>query len=229
MFELWTVAFPILLVDVANPVLLASVIICATTNRPILHPMLLILGHSLSYLVFGLVLAYGLADVIEELLQPFWLWINNPEPIDFVIGLLIGVALVWAALRWKTSPPDTSEKAPDPTKLKAVSYLMFGIIVNFIGLPFALPYFAFLNQLLKQDDSLVLPNLFIYNGLYALPFLLVPITIAVFGKTILPLLEKVNEAVDRFAAYIMPVALAVLGVLMIIDALLFFATGSGLI
>jgi len=57
-------------------------------------------------------------------------------------------------------------------------------VINFIGIPFALPYFAAIDQILKANlatgDTLVL--LVAYNPVYAPPFLVVPILVAALGE-----------------------------------------------
>ena len=229
MLELWAIAFPILLVDVANPVLLAAVIVCASTERPTMNALMLILGHTLMYLITGLLILYGLADLVGEMLQPVWEWFQNPEPADFVVGFLLGVLLLGVALHWKISPPKPTETTPEPAKRGPIGYFAFGAVINVVGSPFAIPYLAFINQLTRQDGSLILPNLILYNILYALPFLIVPLAVAFFGNSVMPLLQKINQSVDKFSAYILPLMFAGLGLLLVLDALLYFTTGSGLI
>ena len=53
MLEFWAVGLPILLVDVANPVLLAMVLLALATDRPFLNSIMLILGHTLAYFLAG--------------------------------------------------------------------------------------------------------------------------------------------------------------------------------
>ncbi len=229
MLEFWLVAFAILVVDVANPVLLAAVILCMSTTRPFLNSVIMIAGHTVSYTLFGLLIIYGLTAVFSDLLAPFMELLNNPQPVDFVISFVLGLVTLWFAIRWRIKPPETSKKTPDTQSGGLLGYFFFGGVINFVGAPFAVPYFSFINQLMRLDEPLVLPNLILYNLLYALPFLMVPLSVAVFGKAVLPLLERINEFVDKYSAYIMPVLLGILGLALLIDAALFFATGSGLI
>lgn len=220
MIELWAVLVPILLVDVVNPVLLAAMVYVAGTARPVLNSSVMLLGHTLAYFIAGILLALGLEQIIDR--------IANPGSIDFVIGLLIGFLLLWVAVR---STKKEERKAPDESgTLSPMKAFGFGAIVNFVGLPFALPYFAALDQLLKADlstlDTLVL--LLAYNGLYAIPFLIVPILSAVLGERAQTVLERVNQVVDRVSAYLMPALLGLVGLALIADAMTFFFTGKGL-
>lgn len=104
-------------------------------------------------------------------------------------------------------------------------------MVNFVGIPFALPYFAAVAQIMKADlstpESLVL--LIGYNLLYPLPFLIVPASVALLGTGSRALLGRINGVLDRVSAVLMPLILGIVGLALIIDALLYFATGDGLV
>ncbi|MCR9088789.1 MAG: GAP family protein [Rhodobacteraceae bacterium] len=229
MVDLWAVAGPILVLDIANPVLLAAVILSMTSAKPYANTFALITAHTLSYTIVGFLVVYGVAELLELVLSPAMQRLQNPEPEDFVIGLLVGLLLIRIALRWKTDPPHPSDAPPKPSKSGPVAAFMFGGVVSFVGIPFAIPYFAFVNQLMKIDGPLVPANLVLYNLLYAVPFLMVPAAVALFGRSAMPVLERINKAVERYAAYIMPGLLGVAGLVLVADALTFFITGQGLI
>ena len=229
MAELWTIGTPILLVDVANPVLLAAVILSMMTPRPMTNALLVILGHTVAYILTGLLIIFGLAEIAHDILAPVLERLRNPEPDDFVFGTVVGLALLWVAHRWRVEPPKPSENAPEPKGTGPVSYFFFGAVINFVGAPFAIPYIAFINQLLRMPDGAILPNLLLYNALYALPFLLVPASMALFGASVMPLLQRINAAVEKYSAYIVPVILALLGLVLLADAGSFFVTGQALI
>ena len=215
--------------DFQNPVLLAAVILCMSTDRPFQNALILIAGHTVSYTLFGVLIIYGLAAIFEGLWVPLRELIENPEPADYIIACLLGLLLLWIAVKWRINPPDPGKKPPEPKTGGVLGYLFFGAVINFVGAPFAVPYFAFINQLLRLEQSLILPNLILYNILYALPFLLVPLAVAVAGRSILPLLQRINAMVDKYSAYVIPLLLAALGLFLVTDAVLYFTTGAGLI
>ena len=70
--------------------------------------------------------------------------------------------------------------------------------------------------------------LLVYNLLYAVPFLLVPVSLAVFGRSVLPVLTSINEFVERQSVYVLPIIIGLVGLTLFIDAAFFFATGEGL-
>lgn len=105
MIELWAVLTPILLVDVVNPVLFAFLVYAAGTHRPVANSTAVLLGHTASYLIVGLVLAVGL--------EQFEARLSTPKPIDFAIELFIGLVLLWIVIRLRKSTgnqPETDRK-----------------------------------------------------------------------------------------------------------------------
>lgn len=229
MGELWAIAAPILVLDVANPVLLTAVILSMTSDRPYANTLALIAAHTLAYTVAGFFVIYGIAELLELVLSPAMYRIQNPEPVDFVIGFVAGLLLIWIALRWRTDPPHPTDAPPKPAKSGVGAAFAFGGVVSFVGLPFAVPYFAFVSQLMKFDGPIVPANLILYNLLYAVPFLMVPAAVALFGRSVMPTLNRINKTVEKYAAYIMPGLLGIAGLVLVVDAVKFFITGQGLI
>jgi threonine/homoserine/homoserine lactone efflux protein len=220
MIELLPRLIPLLIVDVLNPVLFALMIVAVGTGRPLANSTAFLAGHTVAYFISGIIIALGLDQITARL--------ENPHPVDFVFELLIGLFLLWAAL---ASRDGKASEAKKPTsELKPTYCFGYGAVVNFIGIPFALPYFAAVNQLLKANLSTEssVSVLAIYNTTYAMPFLLIPIIVALMGDTSKPILEKINNVlvglVDRF----MPILLLLLGIALSADALVFLISGEAL-
>ncbi|MGB5281753.1 MAG: GAP family protein [Arenicellales bacterium] len=221
MLELWAILTPILLTDVVNPVLFAFMVYAVGTDRPLSNSISALLGHTAAYLSFGIVLALSF-NIIKTGLA-------NPKPVDFIISLTVGILLLWVAWRSRSKPSAKKEK-PQVETLTPLKSFAIGAIINIIGLPFALPYFAALDQILKAelDVSSSVMVLAGYNLLYALPFLVVPLLVVVMGESSRPLLARINEKVDRVSVYLMPLMLSLVGIALIADALYYFSTGEGL-
>lgn len=228
MSELWTIAIPILLIDVANPVLLAVVILALTTERPYVTSLAVIAGHMVAYFAAGVLILFGLSELVVDILAPFAERLANPVPLDFVVSFLIGAALVVVAWRWKVAPPDPKDSQPEKVETGLVSAFLFGAFLNFVGIPFALPYFAFVKELYPLSDDARLWALLVYNLLYSLPFLLVPASMVLFGKAIVPALQRINQVVEKHSAYIIPGILGLLGLALVLDAGLYLVTGTPL-
>ncbi|MDJ0926485.1 MAG: GAP family protein [Gammaproteobacteria bacterium] len=221
MTDLWAALLPILLADVVNPVLFAFMVYAAGTKQPLVNSTSMLLGHTAAYFSVGVVLLFSLDAIANRL--------ANPQPIDFVIETLVGIGLLRVALR---SRSDRGKRPEEPgPQLTPVTSFLFGAVVNFIGIPFALPYFAALGQMAKAELTFTedLVALAAYNLAYAMPFVVVPLLRAVLGNRSQAVLHKINEVLDRISGVLMPVVLFLIGIALLADAVYYFTTGNVLI
>jgi cytochrome c biogenesis protein CcdA len=218
MNELWAVLIPILLADIVNPVLFAFLVYAAGTSRPIANSTVLLLGHTAAYFIAGIAIAMGLEQFENRL--------ANPKPVDFAFEFFVGLLLLWVAIRSRNST--TKQAETDTGDLKVLSAFFLGAIVNFVGIPFAIPYFAALSQILKADVSATeaLLTLIGYNLAYALPFTTVPVMRALMGDKSRLFLEKTNAFLNKVSGFLMPAILLMLGLALVIDAIYYFVTGE---
>ena len=218
--ENWGMLLPILLSDVVNPVLFAFMVYAAGSSRPVLTSSAMLLGHSLAYFIGGLVLISGLEKISARL--------ANPQTIDFVIEFVLGAVLLWLALRTRK---DTGKRPEEETpEFSPWDAFKFGAIVNVIGLPFAVPYFAAIDQFLKSDLNTggVVLALLAYNLLYVLPFLMIPLLSAIMGENSKPLLAKINAVMERVSDFLMPLMLGLVGLALLADSISYFIHGTSL-
>jgi len=221
MFELLPTLLPIFLIDFLNPVLFAMLVFAAGSQRGIANSSALLMGHTLAYFVAGVAIAYGMEQIAGRL--------ANPHRIDFVISGIVGLGLLWMLVQTKR---DGAPVADEPEwELTPLKCLGFGAVVNFIGIPFALPYFAAVDQILKADLSLAesVTTLGIYNIAYALPYVVVPAMVAVSGESAKPFLEKINGFLVKASDIIMPWMLGLLGLALLADSAVYFYRGEGLL
>jgi cytochrome c biogenesis protein CcdA len=220
MIDLLPNLVPLLVVDVLNPVLFALMLVAIGSSKPFANSIALLAGHTFAYFVSGIIIALGLDRILDRL--------DNRLPIDFVLELIIGLALLWAALAARDGK--ASEQKEPESELTPVYCFGYGSVINFIGVPFALPYFAVVNQVLKANlsvESSVLVLAF-YNAAYALPFLLVPISVALIGDRSRPVLDKINAVLIRLVDTLMPILLFFVGIALTADALSYLITGEAL-
>ena len=224
MSDLIPLLIPLLLTDIINPVLMAAVIYALGSRRSYLNSSCVLLGWFGVYLLTGVILAIGLEAITE--------FLANPRPVDFVIEVGLGCLLIWLGWRLVRAGDNKRGKQDfeDADALNPFKALVLGGSINLIGLPFAIPYFAVLDQILKADLDVVssLVALVIYNLLYLLPFLALILVRLVMGQGGDAVLAKVNYGMDRAAAVIMPVLLFVLGGALIADAAVYFSKGKPL-
>ena len=214
MLILLATLFPILLVDIANPVLFALMVFAAGTKRPVLNSSSLLIGHTLAYFAAGIAIAFGLEQISD--------FLENPRRIDFALGGVIGALLVWAFFSMRGGKkPDTDEPKQELTPLRC---LAIGAIANFIGIPFALPYFGAVDQILQADIGLAnsLIALAIYNVGYAILFAIVPVSVALFGHRAQPFLERINRFLEKVSDFILPWLILLLGIWLLVDSARYF-------
>ncbi len=190
------------------------------SSRPVLNSSAILAGHTAAYFLSGIVLAVGIEKITTRL--------ANPESIDFIISSAVGMACVYAA--WATRNNKPEESSQREVALTPAHSFGIGAIVNFAGVPFAVPYFATINQILRADlsplESLV--ALIGYNLAYTSPFAIIPLLYALSGNKLKPVLKKVNEILFKITNFILPLLLGLLGLALIADAMLFFSRGKGL-
>lgn len=221
MFELAVKIAPILLVDVLNPVLFAMLVAAAGAGRPVINSAAMLAGHTLSYFIAGVAVAHGFDQVAERL--------ANPQHIDYLLSAVLGAILLRMALSVKKAGAPTA-KEPEQA-LTPASAFGIGAVVNFVGIPFAVPYFAVVDQILGADlsaaDSIAV--LAVYNLAYAAPFLVVPVAVAIAGEHARPLLEKISGVLGRLSDAAMPWMFGLLGAALLADSAAYLFTGEGLI
>lgn len=224
MLELWGILVPILVTDVMNPVLLAGVVYALGTPRPFVAASSMVAGHTLLYFVAGIVLALALDPILE--------YLENPEPWHYGVSGVIGAALLVFGIQSIFAKEKPSErKISDADTIGPIAALGIGAVINLAGLPFAVPYVAALDQILRADLSAsgAVTTLVGYNLLYALPFVIIILLRAIYRKDSERILKNLMVWVDRIAAVILPLLLLGLGAFLTVDAGLYFWRGEGLI
>jgi len=224
MGSLILILIPILLTDVVNPVLLAAVVFALGSKRPLLNANAVLFGWLTLYFLSGIILALGLESISE--------FLANPRPIDFYIETVVGILLIWLALRcFKKEDPRKKEKElGDADNLKTSSAFWIGASINLIGMPFAIPYFAALDQILKFDLSWLaaVSALLLYNLLYILPFFVLIIIRYAYKEKSDQLFATINEKMEKLGNIILPLLILAIGGILIVDAIKFFITGKPL-
>ena len=221
MTEISYILIPILITDVINPVLLAAVIFGLGSPRPYLNGWLILFGWFITYFVSGIIFALGLESIIA--------YLNDPKPFVFIIELIVGLVLFGVGF-WMTKGDNKKGKKKeygDSADLKPWTTFIIGASINLIGMPFAVPYFAALDQILKADFNTVqaVSVLLIYNLFYILPFAIIIIIRLLFRKDGDAILQKVNDLMEKIGAFLMPLMMFLIGGALVADAAAYFVRG----
>lgn len=224
MLGLFAILIPILVSDVINPVLLAAVIFALGSRKPYLNSVSILMGWMIVYFISGVLLVIGLDAVIDIL--------KNPRPIYFFIQCILGLLLIWSGIQLFRSPDGKKKKKEfdEADTLNPLVGFGIGASINLIGMPFAIPYFAVIDQILKANLSWprILMVLFIYNFLYILPFLILVVMRRIAGEESDALFQKINDWMDRISSVLIPLIMILLGGALIADAIVFFSSGKTL-
>ncbi|MBP2475911.1 cytochrome c biogenesis protein CcdA [Crossiella equi] len=186
---LWAV-FGLALVDSINPSALAVTIylLLSGKERPTARVLTYIAAIFTTYLVFGILLMFGLNAIFTSLGDA----LNSPYAyiIQFVVGLLMLYFAIWPPKKKEDAP---RERMPKTQRLPAVFAL--GVTITAVEFVTALPYIAAIGLLTQQDLGVVqwLPILLAYNAIFILPPLLLLVAYQLFGNKIRPRLERFQE------------------------------------
>ncbi len=221
---LFIILVPILASDIVNPVLLAAVVYAFGSRRPYSNALSILLGWFVVYFASGVVLAIALDAILD--------YLKNPRPIDFAIEAGLGLLLIWVGIQAAkaTDPRRKKKEFDDPDSLTPISGFLAGASINLIGMPFAIPYFAVIDQILKAD----LPThrglfvLFLYNLAYILPFVALVAIRRISGEKSDGLFKKINNGMERIGSFLIPLLLILLGGALVVDAVFFFLSGKSL-
>jgi len=221
MIGLFAILVPILLTDIVNPVLMGGVIFALGSKRPYLNSVMILLGWFIVYFVSGIILALGLDAILD--------FLNNPRPVDFYIETVVSLLLIWLAVKMirKKGSARKEKKLDGVESVGPWSAFGLGASVNLIGMPFAIPYFAVIDQILKEDLTTTgaLFVLFIYNFLYILPFAILIIIRKISGEKSAQLFSKINSWMEKGSAVIIPILFIVIALVLLSDAVYYFVTG----
>lgn len=217
MVELSLILIPILVADVINPVIFAATFYVLGTSHPIRNSLLMLLSFFITYYLAGIIIAIGL----ESFSDAFEL----PNGFDYIVEIVVGIILIiFGALSYKKDYTPPANKIKKIEVMTATQSLWLGLKVNIIGLPFAIPYFGAIDQILKAEVPLI-PTLFIlliYNALYILPFFCMVLLFIVSRKQSAIVFRKMNQWINRVADKYLPIIFVILGIALLIDGILYF-------
>jgi threonine/homoserine/homoserine lactone efflux protein len=201
---------------------MAGTVYTLGSKKPYLNSIMILFGWFIIYFISGIILALGLESITQ--------FLANPRPIDFYIESVVAFLLIWLAINMIRNDGGKRKKKEfdDSKAVSPLSAFGMGALINLIGLPFAIPYFAVIDQILKADMTWIpaLFALFIYNFLYVLPFVILIIIRRVSGEKSEIIFNKISGWMDKGSKVIMPILLIGIAVVLLTDAIIYFTTGK---
>jgi len=211
--HLMLVLIPILIVDAVNPILLGATVYCLGCKKPLLTAGAALLSFLLTYFLAGLVIG-----IFFEILTDY---LHMPPLMDYILELIVAVLLFYFAWKhYRSEDVHPEEKLKTTKNLELPAAIALGFHINIIGLPFAIPYLAAIDQILKADLSVVtiVLVLLVYNVLYILPYAALLVIRACNKKKCDTIFAWMNEKMNVVCVNYMPLILLILALLLVEDA-----------
>ena len=221
MTELLVGLAPISLVDSLSLLPFAVVVLAVLLGgpAPYLASLSFLLGILASYFAAGVLIAVGFGQVIERVAAALVHWFRNPDALDYVLSIVIGIALIALGRRWATARRSRAERRARPAVMTPPRAFAVGAVATLAGLWGALPYFAAIDQILKADATAgeAIVALAFYNVVFvSLPALLV-LARAAMGARAAGLFDALNRLIEVWGNRILAAAVIALGSLMLAD------------
>ena len=203
--------------DSLNPSAIAQQMLLQAMVKNKRHILFFILGIGLANIVMGLAVYYGIATWVAQLLST--LTAAYPAAIygaELGAGLLclaIGIRLLVKTRRSRSGESGECAAKP-PARLAPLPLFFMGAAFCAVELTSALPYFGFLAVLAGYRPAfpVVLAFLLLYTLIYVFPLILLYGGYAKLQGT--AVIRRLERALQRVSAYVVPAALAALGLLL---------------
>ncbi|MBA2123328.1 hypothetical protein B9J78_00005 [bacterium Unc6] len=219
---LFLVGFMLLmgLVDSLNPFTITVQILLLGTLKNVNRIAIYISGILVIYLVGGIAIFTGLSTIFNYLIEQF---LSIPELVLYSIQLILGVILVvygFIALR----KSNESKQLPNNPGVSTWALISLGAGVTLVAdLPTAMPYFAFIAKMTEMRVDIIIGVTFLlaYSIIYVLPLIITWALYLKFQDKIKSRMAFVVAKMEKVNKYII-VGFCVVGILLIIDSVLFY-------
>jgi len=233
MSELLAVILPIALVDSASitPLALVPVATLLAGKRPYLTSASFLVGLYVSYFVMAVASMFGLSAVFTRLntwAEHRW---HHPEPVDFLLELVIGLLLLVVVLRIARGRSVRKSGREMQSGATPAAAFGFACLLNLVGFPGALPWFAALDQILRFDPPAAQQALAVaaYVGVFVMPLTALVLLRAALGERGDAFMAAVQRFFDVWGRRVVIVLFLLLGLVMTVDGAIYLARGAPLI
>jgi len=229
MLELLTVLTPIALIDSTSvtPLGLVPLATILAGKRPFGTAFAFLAGLFISYLIMALLFLFGLNSVLTRLNAWFSYRWDNPEPADFGIQILVGLVMLFFGLRIAEKRKSRSSGRELQSGVSPVSAFGFGFLMNVVGFPGALPYFAAADRIAQADPPVseaVLAVVF-YVTIFVLPLTAIVLLRALLGQRMDAIMQAIQGFFDTKGKRLLMVLLVLLGLILVVDGVAYFLGG----
>ena len=229
MFELLTVLTPIALIDSTSitPLGLVPLATILAGKRPFGAAFSFLAGLYVSYLIMCLLFLFGLSTALLRLNT--WLsyrW-DNPEPADFGVQILVGLVMLVFGIRIAEKRKSKSGGRELKSGVTPASAFGFGFLLNVVGFPGALPYFAAADRIAQANPptSDAVMAVVYYVTIFVLPLTAIVLLRALLGKRMDAIMQSIQGFFDSWGKRLIMVLLVLLGLILVVDGVAYFLGG----
>lgn len=205
-------------------------ILLFSTNRPVASATSFLLGIGVSYWLCGV---FGLpyVDAIYAWIQSvFPQLLANSSPDYYQSEILVGAAFavgapIWAWYRKKHPKPSMENKLVSRLKTMNIAVTAgLGVFFSVSSFPVAIPYLMSLKKIAATPLTWISAQSYVllYNVVYLIPLIVPYILFLVLREAVIPKLHLHADRINRLATWLL---VAGTGLVMVIDAGMFFLTG----
>ena len=233
MSELYAVLTSIALVDssTVTPLSLVPLTTILAGRKPYPTAGMFLGGLYVSYMIMALAFLFGLSKVMDRLNAWVGYRWNNPEPGDFGLEILLGIVLLVFGLRIMEKRRAKTKERQVQEGVSPWAAFGFAFMINVVGFPGAVPYFAAADRINQADLPAMDAVLAVawYVGIFVAPLTLLVILRAALGRRMDGVLTAIKGFFDKWGKRIMVVALILLGLFLVVDGIFYFTSGSPLV
>ncbi|MEH2237703.1 GAP family protein [Nostoc sp.] len=199
-----------------NPNGFAVQIYLLSTPKPVIRALAFTLGEYVGLLISGLLIAWGMIQVIQQVL-------NFVGESIYGLQFLVGIGLLIVGCNApKFFKPST--KTLHPLSLKPQHTFFLGFTIVAVETPTTLPHIAALKQLTDAHISIPIFILIwaLYDLIFIFPLFIIVAVYLVFNDNIVSYLEQFYYRINSWTSKILPFILSGIGVLLIVNSLIQF-------
>ncbi len=229
MLELLTVLTPIALIDSTSitPLGLVPLATILAGRRPFGAAFAFLAGLYVSYLIMCLLFLFGLSAALLRLNT--WLsyrW-DNPEPADFAVQVLVGLVMLVFGIRIAEKRKSKIGGREYQSGISPASAFGFGFLLNVVGFPGALPYFAAADRIAQADPptSDAVFAVVYYVTIFVLPLTALVLLRALLGQRMDAVMQSIQNFFDTWGKRLIMALLVLLGLVLVVDGVAYFLGG----
>jgi len=229
MLELLTVLTPIALIDSTSitPLGLVPLATILAGKRPFGTAFAFLAGLFFSYLIMALLFLFGLSALLMRMNVWFNYRWNNPEPADFGVQIMVGLVMLIFGLRIAEKRKSKSGGRELQASVSPASAFGFGFLMNVVGFPGALPFFAAADRIAQADpptSDAVLAVVY-YVTIFVLPLTAIVLLRALLGQRMDAVMRAIQGFFDTWGKRLILVLLILLGLILVMDGVAYFLGG----